>query len=68
MNFKATLEKEWYKMAVKKGNLNMESREGVDETSSYFKKQFNQTKGLTPLVLHTKTKMSFDFFVLLWDV
>jgi nitrite reductase (cytochrome c-552) len=38
MNFKATLEKEWYKMAVKKGNLNMESREGVDQTSSYFKK------------------------------
>jgi len=38
MNFKATLEKEWYKTAVKNGNLNMDSREGVDKTSSYFKK------------------------------
>ena len=38
LKFKATLEKAWYKEAVKKGNLNMESREGVDKTSSYFKK------------------------------
>lgn len=34
--FKATLEKEWYKTAVKNGNLNMDSRKEVDETSSYF--------------------------------
>lgn len=38
MEFKATLEKAWYKEAVQKGNLNMESREGVDRESSYFKK------------------------------
>ncbi len=34
--FKATLEKEWYKQAVEKGNLNLESRKGLDEaTTSY---------------------------------
>ncbi len=36
MHFKATLEKEWLKSAVSKGNLNMETREGVDTKSSYF--------------------------------
>ncbi len=36
--FKATLEKEWYKIAVKNGNLNMDSRKEVDEESSYFSK------------------------------
>lgn len=38
LNFKATLEKEWYKEAVKKGNLDMKSREGVDVKSSFYKK------------------------------
>ncbi|MBL0703595.1 MAG: ammonia-forming cytochrome c nitrite reductase [Sulfurospirillum sp.] len=38
MNFKATLEKAWHAEAVKKGNLNISSREDVDKTSSYFKK------------------------------
>ena len=36
MHFKATLEKEWHKSAVSKGNLNMESRKGIDTKSSYF--------------------------------
>lgn len=38
LNFKATLEKAWYEEAVKKGNLNLESRKDVDKESSYFKK------------------------------
>ncbi|MDT8447804.1 MAG: ammonia-forming cytochrome c nitrite reductase [bacterium] len=36
--FKATLEKEWLKRAVEKGNLNLESRQGIDTRSSYFDK------------------------------
>jgi nitrite reductase (cytochrome c-552) len=39
MNFKATLEKEWIKIAVKEGNLNVKSLKGVDLESSYFKKK-----------------------------
>lgn len=39
MKFKKTLEKEWHKEAVKKGNLNMKSRKDVDLKSSYFDKQ-----------------------------
>jgi nitrite reductase (cytochrome c-552) len=38
LNFKATLEKAWHEEAVKKGNLNMSSRDGVDMKSSYFSK------------------------------
>lgn len=34
--FKATLEKEWQKQAIKNGNLNMKYRKGVDQESSYF--------------------------------
>ena len=37
-NFKATLEKEWYKQAVKNGNLNMKSRKGLDEAKTSYSK------------------------------
>lgn len=36
MKFKATLEKEWMKQAVKEGKLNMKSQEDVDLEASYF--------------------------------
>jgi len=38
LKFKATLEKEWHKEAVKNGNLNMESRKDVDVIHSFYKK------------------------------
>ncbi|WP_309496652.1 ammonia-forming cytochrome c nitrite reductase [Sulfurovum sp.] len=34
--FKATLEKEWYKQAVTKGNLNLDSRKGLDEAQTSY--------------------------------
>ncbi len=37
LKFKATLEQEWYKTAVKNGNLNMESRKDVDVKSSFYR-------------------------------
>jgi nitrite reductase (cytochrome c-552) len=37
LKFKETLEKEWYKQAVKNGNLNMESRKDVDLQHSFYK-------------------------------
>lgn len=36
--FKATLEQEWYKQAVKKGTLNMESRKGLDTAETSYSK------------------------------
>ncbi len=36
--FKATLEKEWNKEAVKNGDLNMESKKDVDVQHSFYKK------------------------------
>ena len=36
--FKATLEQEWYKQAVEKGNLNMESRKGLDTAETSYSK------------------------------
>jgi nitrite reductase (cytochrome c-552) len=38
LEFKATLEKEWHKEAVKNGDLNLESREDVDTQHSFYKK------------------------------
>jgi len=38
LKFKATLEKQWQKEAVKNGDLNMESRKDVDTTHSFYKK------------------------------
>ena len=34
--FKATLEQEWYKQAVTKGNLNMDSRKDLDEAATSY--------------------------------
>jgi len=39
LKFKATLEKEWQKQAVRNGNLNMDSRKDVDLESSYFNRK-----------------------------
>lgn len=38
LKFKATLEKEWHKEAVKNGDLNMESKKDVDVIHSFYKK------------------------------
>jgi nitrite reductase (cytochrome c-552) len=38
LNFKATLEKEWHKIAIENGNLNIEFRKDIDKKSSYFNK------------------------------
>lgn len=38
LKFKETLEKKWHEEAVKKGNLNLDSRKDVDLKSSYFDK------------------------------
>ncbi|MEA1955295.1 MAG: ammonia-forming cytochrome c nitrite reductase [Campylobacterota bacterium] len=38
LKFKATLEQEWKKTAVKNNNLNMESRKDVDTQHSFYKK------------------------------
>ncbi|MCV6606670.1 MAG: ammonia-forming cytochrome c nitrite reductase subunit c552, partial [Campylobacterales bacterium] len=38
MNFKKTLEQQWYKEAVSAKRLNLESRKDVDTKSSYFSK------------------------------
>ena len=38
LKFKATLEKEWNKEAVKNGDLNMESKKDVDAVHSFYKK------------------------------
>ncbi len=36
--FKATLEKEWHKQAIKNGNLNISSRKGLDEAKTSYSK------------------------------